>query len=250
MKMKPNQSIPFRINIIQWNCKSATNKLPDLQILARNSDILILSETWLNSGSSFFISGFEIIRRDRMHGKGGGVAVCLKKGIKFTVVDDIYDCDGEIEVCAVTLYSLTLYSSLDQFTLVSCYRPPGGLSIVPTKWSRFFNQFTSKVLICGDINSHHIVWGSDKCCQHGENILEGLENSNLTVVNDGIPTYFDYSHKKELAIDLTISDHRTSFELEWYVDSDLHGTIFRFIPPWQNVLICINLSTVLPDYIQ
>ncbi|EFN75333.1 hypothetical protein EAI_12576, partial [Harpegnathos saltator] len=95
--------------------------------------IILLSETWLQEEIRFSIRHFNIVRKDRLLRKGGGVAICLKKGIKFSEMEDLFDCDGKLEVVGIRLYL-----GEEEFYLISCYRPPGSGMISVNSWSRFF----------------------------------------------------------------------------------------------------------------
>ena len=80
------------LNICHVNIRSllAESRLIELESLcaAQNIDVLCLSETWLSPsrakpGASLVnIPGFQPpFRRDRLHGRGGGVAVYVRNGL-------------------------------------------------------------------------------------------------------------------------------------------------------------------------
>ncbi|XP_014468361.1 PREDICTED: uncharacterized protein LOC106741163 [Dinoponera quadriceps] len=108
------------------------------QLCNRGSADLIknagITKTWLSNESNFNIKHFETVRKDRRLRRGGGVAICLRKGIKYTYLDNLYDCDGELETCGVRLYA-----GSGDISLVSCYRPASGRLIPISNWTKFFN---------------------------------------------------------------------------------------------------------------
>lgn len=180
-----------KIKIIQWNCKSIIFKQPEITHMVKNTKIFFFSETWLTTEMKFSIPHFEIIRKDRLSRKGEGVAIGLKKGIKYFILENIYDCEGKIEVCAAQLYL-----NSGHLILVSYYRPPGGPIIPSASWEKFLNQFHDKVIIGGDFNSHHMSWVGTKFFRSGEKLLEGIENAHLTIANNGNATFFDAIHQR------------------------------------------------------
>lgn len=73
------------IKIMFWNCRSVRNKFIELFNFLRkeNVDICLLSETWLKSSNKFYHPNYDCIRVDREHTVGGGVAILIKKKIKY-----------------------------------------------------------------------------------------------------------------------------------------------------------------------
>ena len=78
--------------IIHFNCRSLLHHIDELRLIfTGNHPLLIaISESWLNDtvvNSEVAISGYQIFRLDRSHGRrGGGVAVYLlnQNGLKFS----------------------------------------------------------------------------------------------------------------------------------------------------------------------
>lgn len=62
---------------------------------------MLLTETWLSEEDYFSITGFDVIRNDRINQRGGRVAILVKRKLKYTVLTDIFDINQEIEVCGV-----------------------------------------------------------------------------------------------------------------------------------------------------
>lgn len=78
------------LKIVFWNCRSVCNKIYEFfDFMYRNDiDICLLTETWLKPNVKFSHPNYKIVRRDR-DGIGGGVAVVIKKSIKFQEVPSI-----------------------------------------------------------------------------------------------------------------------------------------------------------------
>ena len=58
------------------------------------------------------------------------------------------------------------------------------------------------IIIAGDLNSHHISWGSPVNNQRGDIVAEFVCKNNLLVLNDGSPTFVNSRYQSH--IDLTI----------------------------------------------
>lgn len=113
-------------------------------------DVLILTETWLNSNiqdSEIYISGYNIERRDRIGKKGGGVMMYI--------ADDItYNRDLSIESRDLELLCIRVnpYKSNCPLFLVGLYRPDS--SSDNTLEQRFEDLYLAnkEVIIMGDLN--------------------------------------------------------------------------------------------------
>lgn len=111
--------------IVQWNCRSITNKKTDLIYLLNKYDpfACALSETWLKSESTLKISGYACLREDRPDGYSG-VAILIKNSLPFSSFSLPVHSVGIAAVavivnniCIVSVYiphpSSQLYSELD-----------------------------------------------------------------------------------------------------------------------------------------
>lgn len=182
-------------------------------------NIFLISETWLTANKSFKLRGFDVVRTDRVGRTGDRVLIAVHNNIKYRRIIDFYNCDGKIEVCAVIIYI-----NDKEFKLVSCYRPPNGDLITVLEWKRFFSQFVGKVIFGGDFNAHHEILGSSRTCRVGCNIAEALENLELTILNDGSPTFYCAAYRSNAIIDLTIVHDSLALRMEWSVGEDAWGS--------------------------
>lgn len=140
------------------------------------------------------------MRKDRAQGRGGGVAIIINQSIKYRIVDNLYNCENKIEVCAVEIFSKG-----ESIFLVACYRPPSMQVISEEDWSKFLNQFDhSKVYFGGDFNAHNPEWGSSHLCHHGKNLGEAISKSNLILLGDNSPTFCGDSYRNPSIVDLSL----------------------------------------------
>lgn len=115
-KLKPKGIFGGHLNI-----RSLVSKAEQIEHLLTDSnvDYLCLSETWLNSNTPsgvYSIPGYRIFRRDRGHGKGGGVMIYVKERFQCKQID----LPNDLECVGITI-SLSPEMS---FNVIILYRPP------------------------------------------------------------------------------------------------------------------------------
>ena len=106
------------------NARSIVNKLPDLHYLMYHSNIdcLCITETWLSHEITDALLDpddcYNIIRCDRLGGRGGGVAVLVRHGFTAVPVDLCQDHSGtelicfDLTDCVVPVRVLVVYRPL------------------------------------------------------------------------------------------------------------------------------------------
>lgn len=101
---KPNIS---GLRILQWNCRSLSNKINKLKITATDFDIIMLSETWLYGEKTVRLPNFNPVRKDRLIKNNtddhGGVCIFIRKKILFEEVADIYHDPKKLESIAIKI---------------------------------------------------------------------------------------------------------------------------------------------------
>lgn len=79
------------MKILQWNCQSLRSKRAELEKRSIDYDIILLSETWLGVDDRFLLRGFDVVHLGRTDRRGGGVAVIVRNGIKYKIIDNLYN---------------------------------------------------------------------------------------------------------------------------------------------------------------
>lgn len=148
-------------SIFLTNLRSINNKFDDLrcQISASNPDVIICTETWLNSSvpnQALNFSGYDIFRTDRLNDSpGGGVAIWSKSFLHAEKLS--FPLFENIELCCITLPKCKLL-------ILGIYIPPG----LPHRiFQEFCNSFTNCLdnvllnlcnyfpIIAGDFNRYN-----------------------------------------------------------------------------------------------
>lgn len=96
-----------------------TQKRPELKLRSINYDILLISETWLKNDDKFLLRNFDTVKKGRADRHEGDVALFIKNGIGYKVVENIYSAEGKLEVCAVEINL-----NYKPFIIISLYKPP------------------------------------------------------------------------------------------------------------------------------
>lgn len=117
----------------------------------KDYDVILLSETWLETNDSIYLRGFDVVRKERDNRIGGGVLIFTNNRIKYGLADNLFDCNGNIGLCGIKLFI-----SNEKTLIVSCYRPPD-VRIDHNSWERFLCQFRGRFLVAGNFNAHHTL---------------------------------------------------------------------------------------------
>ena len=139
--------------------KAINNNIHHFQDLlySEESDIVCVSETWLNSdisNSEILDERYEIFCKDR-ESRGGGVQ--LKVNSLKSIREIKTDCNLEIVIVDI------LMDNYSHLIVCSCYRPPNSNET----WLTEFNNLADirnnydDVILAGDFNFPNIIWQSD-----------------------------------------------------------------------------------------
>ena len=81
---------------------------------------------------------------------------------------------------------------------------------------------TDKVIICGDFNIHHPLWGSDSSSVLSNTFVEYLNNSSLKLLNKQTPTRVDPRNKTLSHIDLSLASLDID-NIKWSINQHNHN---------------------------
>jgi ribonuclease HI len=210
----PNQA---GLNFLQWNSRSILPKKSLLLDFIRNNNIHVvaLCETWLRNSDNFYIPGFDVIRRDRLDERGGGVLLACRRDIGFKEI-----LNTQISSCE--LIAAKIESGRNNLTIVSAYCPPGRR--LTSECAGALRDLGSPMLICGDFNAHSQSWGCERDCSRAGIMQTILDELSLVHLNSGTHTRIAAPPFRSSAVDLTLCSASLSLDCEWRVLDDPAGS--------------------------
>ncbi|XP_064485972.1 uncharacterized protein LOC135398500 [Ornithodoros turicata] len=112
----------------------------------------------------------------------------------------------------------------DELTVASVYIRRSSAVMVDQIPDDFLQQVQSSLpgplLLCGDLNAHHPLWGSCDADRRGRRLVQSLEDCSLLVANTGEITF--YRPPVSSAIDVTL--HTLDVPAHWEVGMDSWGS--------------------------
>lgn len=151
-----------KLSCVYLNARSLANKLDffHYEIFVSNNfpDVVFVTETWLDESypNSLFDckNDYQIFRKDRVNGGGGGVAIFVKNSISCQLLD--VPLIGELEAMVVKV--LINNSS---YLLANCYKPHiTDIHLLPLleNFFKFLVKKNNSVVLAGDFNLPGINW--------------------------------------------------------------------------------------------
>jgi len=214
------------ISIVQWNARSIRHKILELSSYSNGVDIFLISETWMEPQDNIRLKGFDVIRNDRIGRRGGGVLIFVCQGFKYSIMGNINDGHGSLEVCGIKVFT-------DQGTIsiISLYRPPDLPNLSSQQWLNFFSQFQGDFLVGGNFNL------PNNCIVP---LLEGIEELDICLLNDNSPTYFEMERNYSSSLDLSFAKSSLCHKIDWSVGDDLWAS--DHMPIWLNMNARVSLK--------
>ncbi|KAK3932631.1 RNA-directed DNA polymerase from mobile element jockey [Frankliniella fusca] len=180
-----------------------------LESTSQKIDIIAVSETFYGCVNDIVsLNNYNVFVANRPGGKGGGVAIYVKKKYSAKLLCKSDPCDAGIKKPD---YIILEVSFCDTKLLVACvYRPPK---------TGYFDEFADNFIslgidykyhiVTGDVNAH---FGSDKACDlnDGKQVHEFLDVFNLERVPFG-PTYHVNNYHSSLDMVASTLPERLAF---------------------------------------
>lgn len=127
-------------------------------------------------------AGYSCLRGDRIINKGyaaGGVMICIRKGIKYENINDLYfpvNVEGlgvKVSFHEKSINFIVIYRSLSRVNLIKV-----------KEQKKMFKQFQgNSTIVIGDFNAHNIIWNYKNTDINGSNLYEITTNNDFYVVN-------------------------------------------------------------------
>ena len=182
--------------ILNINIRGLYSKLGDLNRLIERihrsgaePTVITISETWLNQHSpSFDVPGYKLFRTDRLHKKGGGVAVLVSSRLTSREIQDLETDATVVESCIVEIKG-----NKHPIIVTSMYRPPN------TDSKLFLEQYKKLITKLKKI-SPEIIVGLD----HN---LDFLKSDQHRLTNDFINLILDCQQIPTITRPTRIASH-------------------------------------------
>lgn len=196
------------VKILQWNIKGYNNNYNELSNLIKKHkpNIISLQETHFKNNFNIPVPiNFSIY-------KSQNSAILIHNSIQHCYIGSL----DTFDTVAVKIISKTT------FYLYSTYLNPSK-SFNLNDLSDLFPHVSHPIVITGDMNSWHPLWGSSSSNSRGKILSKFITQSNLVILNDGSPTHFS-THKTFTNIDLTLTSSDLSIQSEWQIEKDLYSS--------------------------
>ncbi|KAJ8919751.1 hypothetical protein NQ315_006280 [Exocentrus adspersus] len=149
---------------------------------------------------------------DRQDGYGG-IAILVQENMPYSTMDiNRQGLAQNTQVQGILLHSPNV-------AIINIYNPPD-TRVTTASWRRLVNSLPKPVIITGDFNGHHPMWGCASSNLNGRTIVETLEDTRLIVLNDGTPTRLTPPNQNPSAVDLTLSSSDIASRTSWRVIKD------------------------------
>lgn len=186
------------ISFLNWNARGLKNKMNELEQLVseRNTDIAVITETFLKPDTLVKLSGFSCHRHDRLASLGGGVAIFVKENIGHCALPTPTNTNIESTAIQITV-------DHKKIIIIAVYCPPH-LALNRPELDQLLG-LGDRILIVGDLNARHKNWNCHSINKHGRT-LQNLSIDKAVEINfPNQYTYYPPNNKRASTIDLTLS---------------------------------------------
>lgn len=206
-------SNPEVVNVLLWNAHSIQHKTDELLALANDThtDIILITETYLNHKISLRVPGFEIHRDDRATGRGGGTAIFVRQSITSTKIPT-----PKLKYTEATVIEVIIEDRAHTFIAAYCNKDH---NLVREDLDKLLN-LRPIVVLGGDLNARHNYWNNFRGNANGKTLFTHMQTHNYTIMAPDKPTFYSNRAKYPSTLDIvleknvkTISPLRTLDEL-------------------------------------
>ena len=204
-------------NILLWNCRSIKANVEELNVLVDKQKpvAVCLQETFLKDSDGFTLKDHSCYSKNCSDSDraSGGVAIIVNNSVPHHLIK----LETILQAVAVNI-------SLNKtITLCSVYLPPS-LPIDVKKLDHLVDQLPEPLILMGDFNSHHTMWGCIDTNDKGRIIEDFVAKHDLVLLNDKSSTYLHPATGSYSSLDLTICSPGIFPDFNWKVFEDLHGS--------------------------
>ena len=202
--------------ILNWNCNGFFTHYEDFKLLLHTyaPSIICLQETHFKSNFSPTIpnySSFTVWPAQNVVAHGGVTLAVSSKLHAHRI-----SLNTNLQAVAVQILAP------QKITVCTIYLPPN-IPLLQSDFNALLEQLPSPLILTGDFNSHHQLFGSTHTNTRGQIIYDAIEMFNLTLLNT-TPTHFNFTHHTWSLLDLIVSSTQLSSQFDVQYHTDLSGS--------------------------
>ena len=202
--------------VISWNIRSFNTNKDDLDVIIANYNpkVIALQETRCNEDSSFDRNGYVSFSKPGPGGTHhGGITTLVHK----STPHNLLKIDTPLQAIAT---QVTFKQSV---TVCNIYIPPNSASCLEDL-KHLIPQLPRPLLLTGDLNAHHPLWGGKYTNAIGRDIEKIIEDLGLCLLNDRFTKTFLSHNGTRSAIDLSLCSPHIYADCNWEALQDTHGS--------------------------
>lgn len=203
--------------ILQWNCRGLQAKISELSLYLQRVPIPILAFSEAGLPDNRSIAGYETYCCPSISTfPNGSAALYVRRELPRCQIptDSLNTADAEFVAVKVSFKKTTIM-------VMSIYIRPGREYDIMDAFEDWCNQHKPNLVVCGDFNAHHTLWGSDSIDSRGRRLEEIFSATQLSIANTGGPTFFRPPSTFS-ALDVTAYD--PTLKLSWKIAPDTMGS--------------------------
>lgn len=195
----------IKVNIMFWNARSICKKQIETHnyLIDHDIQIALISETWCKKTVNIKFPNFHCYRLDREEGRGGGVAILIRKELEHQLLPDL-------GLTAIEAIGISIKVNGRDLSIFSVYFPGARRTAALSNFRGDIRRLTavgSSYLICGDLNSRHRSWNCMRANRAGKVLFEENCAGNFMINYPHSPTYYpENSNSTPSTIDLMLTN--------------------------------------------
>lgn len=234
MDSTPKRVKPHSLTLAWFNANGMSTEARDQRTLIQyflsthQVDIMLVNETFLKpSKKDPRIANYCLVRNDRLTSPKGGTLIYYKRSLHCIPIDTPPLVNLEASCCRL---AMTGHAPI---TIAACYHS-GNKPLLRSDLEALLS-LDSAVILAGDFNSKHVLWGCNATNVRG-NLLDSLaEELNFDIIPPSTPTFFPGDLTKrpdilDLALLKGIALQLRSLEVLHELDSD-HRPVLTQLGP-------------------
>lgn len=182
-----------KITLVNWNARSLLSKKIETAAFLeeRKIDVAIFTETHLKPDTNISFPLHSLVRLDRNNTRGGGVAIAVRKGMKFFSLPSF-------NLKLIEAIGIEIHTTIGAIIVVAAYLPrqvkdqDGSAAQLRGDIAKLTRRRTN-FIIAGDLNAKHQIWGNLRSNKNGMILSDDLQSGFYTILSPDVPTYYSPS---------------------------------------------------------